>query len=95
MAKVTTGSHQAAESRRFDIGNDIRNSLVLALLARGEGWHNEHHLYPASVRQGFAWWEIDMTYHLLRLLSFTGLIGDLRPVPAHVPDKPGDSEARP
>lgn len=53
-----------------------------AHLTLGEGWHNNHHYYPASVRQGFYWWEIDMTFYALKLLSMSGVIWDLKPVPA-------------
>ncbi|HLV60032.1 MAG TPA: hypothetical protein VKY51_01370, partial [Fredinandcohnia sp.] len=55
-----------------------RNSMLLALLTLGEGWHNNHHYYQSSTRQGFFWWEIDVTYYLLKLLSFTGLVRGLR-----------------
>ncbi len=70
--------------RRFDTGDDSRNNALLALLTMGEGWHNNHHHFPASARQGFYWWEIDLTYYGLVCLSWLGLIWDLRPVPAHV-----------
>ena len=70
--------------RRFDTGDESRNSLLLALITLGEGWHNNHHRYMASARQGFFWWEIDLTYYGLKLLSWTGLIWDLRPVPVTV-----------
>jgi stearoyl-CoA desaturase (delta-9 desaturase) len=67
--------------QRFDTGDDSRNNLWLALLTLGEGWHNNHHRYPASARQGFYWWEIDITYYLLRGLAALGIVRDLRPVP--------------
>jgi len=67
--------------KRFDTSDESRNSFVLALITLGEGWHNNHHHFPAAVRQGFYWWEIDITYYLLRLLSWTGLIWELTPVP--------------
>ena len=70
--------------RRFATRDDSRNNLVLAVLTFGEGWHNNHHFYPGSARQGFAWWEFDITYYLLRLLQSLGLIWDLRPVPERV-----------
>ena len=69
-------------SRRFETDDDSRNSLLLALITLGEGWHNNHHRYMSAARQGFYWWEIDITYYLLKALSWTGLIWDLRPVPA-------------
>jgi len=71
-------------SKRFKTDDDSRNSLPLALLTLGEGWHNNHHRYASAARQGFFWWEIDVSYYLLKMLSWTGLIWDLRPVPASV-----------
>jgi stearoyl-CoA desaturase (delta-9 desaturase) len=70
--------------RRFATSDHSRNNLWLALLTFGEGWHNNHHFYPGSVRQGFRWWEIDMTWYGLRLLAALGLVWGLRPVPAWV-----------
>jgi stearoyl-CoA desaturase (delta-9 desaturase) len=74
--------------QRYETGDDSRNSWVLALLTTGEGWHNNHHYYQSSVRQGFRWWQIDLTYYLLHALSWTGLIWDLRQPPRHVVDAP-------
>lgn len=70
--------------RRYDTDDTSKNSLTLALLTGGEGWHNNHHRYPASARQGFFWWEIDTTYYFLRLLACVGLVHDLRRPPATV-----------
>jgi stearoyl-CoA desaturase (Delta-9 desaturase) len=70
--------------RRFRTTDDSRNNALLALLTMGEGWHNNHHHYPASARQGFYWWEIDLTYYGLLVMSWLGLIWDLRGVPASV-----------
>jgi stearoyl-CoA desaturase (delta-9 desaturase) len=71
-------------SRRFETRDDSRNNVWLALLTFGEGWHNNHHFCPGSVRQGFRWWEVDLTYYGLRLLEVLGLVYALKPVPAHV-----------
>ncbi|MDX1518968.1 MAG: acyl-CoA desaturase, partial [Gammaproteobacteria bacterium] len=71
-------------SRRFSTRDNSRNSLVLALLTLGEGWHNNHHRYPNATRQGFYWWEIDISYYLISLLSLIGLFRDMRPVPSSV-----------
>lgn len=68
-------------SKRFDTGDESRNSLILAILTLGEGWHNNHHHYQASARQGFYWWEIDISYYVLRLLGALGLIWDIKTVP--------------
>ena len=67
--------------RRYETSDDSRNSLILSLITMGEGWHNNHHQHMGTVRQGFYWWELDMTYYLLKAMSWTGLIWDLRPVP--------------
>jgi len=68
-------------SRRFETTDTSRNNLWLALLTLGEGWHNNHHHYMASARQGFRWWEIDVSYYLLRGLAAVGLIWDVREPP--------------
>ncbi len=72
--------------QRYRTGDDSRNNPWLALLTLGEGWHNNHHHYPVSVRQGFFWWEVDITYYLLRFLALLGVIWDLKPVPVAVRD---------
>lgn len=65
-------------------GNDTsRNNWLLAIFTFGEGWHNNHHRYPISARQGFKWWEIDITYYILKLLSKVGVVSDLKVPPAH------------
>ena len=67
--------------RRYETEDNSRNSLFLALITLGEGWHNNHHRYMTAARQGFYWWEIDISYYLLKVLSWTGLIWNLKPVP--------------
>ncbi len=82
-ATVTINSlaHQIG-SRRFETRDNSRNNWWLALLTFGEGWHNNHHHFPGSARQGFRWWEIDLTYYGLKLMTWLGLVWDLKPVPA-------------
>jgi stearoyl-CoA desaturase (Delta-9 desaturase) len=70
--------------RRYVTTDTSRNSLVLALLTFGEGWHNNHHYYQSSVNQGFFWYEIDVSYYILKALSWVGLVHDLRKPPAHI-----------
>ena len=70
--------------RRYVTGDNSRNNWLLALFTMGEGWHNNHHAYQSSVRQGFRWWEIDATFYLLKALSWTGLVWDLKTPPAAV-----------
>ena len=69
-------------TQRFDTGDDSRNNWLLALITFGEGWHNNHHHYPGSARQGFQWWELDFTWYGLKLMSWLGLVTDLKPMPA-------------
>jgi stearoyl-CoA desaturase (delta-9 desaturase) len=71
-------------TRRFETTDQSRNNIVTALLTLGEGWHNNHHHYQSSCRNGFYWWEIDVTYYVLKTLSWVGLVWDIRGVPEHV-----------
>jgi stearoyl-CoA desaturase (delta-9 desaturase) len=70
--------------RRYNTRDHSRNNAWLAMLTFGEGWHNNHHHYPRSARQGFFWWELDLTYYLLKLLCWLGIIWDLQPIPAGI-----------
>ena len=70
--------------RRFETKDDSRNNLWLALLTFGEGWHNNHHFFPGSSRQGFRWWEVDLTWYGLKLMAMLGLVRGLKPVTAWV-----------
>jgi stearoyl-CoA desaturase (Delta-9 desaturase) len=74
-------------NRRFETTDDSRNNFLLALITLGEGWHNNHHRYMSAARQGFYWWEIDITYYGLKALSRLGLIRGLRAVPKVVYDE--------
>ena len=71
-------------TRRYETADDSRNNWLLGLLTLGEGWHNNHHHYCASARQGFRWWEIDVTYYLLRALAAVGVVWEIREPPRHV-----------
>jgi stearoyl-CoA desaturase (Delta-9 desaturase) len=64
--------------RRYVTGDDSRNNWLLAVFTMGEGWHNNHHAYQSSARQGFRWWEIDPTFYILKVLSWFGLVWDLK-----------------
>lgn len=70
--------------RRYETPDTSRNSFLLALFTGGEGWHNNHHYFQASARQGFFWWEVDLTYYFLVALSWVGIVKDLKPVPERV-----------
>jgi stearoyl-CoA desaturase (delta-9 desaturase) len=74
-------------TRRFETTDHSKNNLLFALLTLGEGWHNNHHHYPASARQGFMRWEIDITYYLIKLMEFIGIVWDVKPVPKSILEK--------
>jgi stearoyl-CoA desaturase (Delta-9 desaturase) len=65
-------------SRRFKTTDDSRNNFLLALLTLGEGWHNNHHHEMTSAKQGYAWWEIDISYMVLWVLQKLGVVWDVR-----------------
>ncbi len=67
--------------RRFATDDNSRNNFFVALITLGEGWHNNHHYYPSSERQGFYWWELDVSHYTLRALSWLGIVWDLRTPP--------------
>lgn len=71
-------------TRRYDTTDTSRNNLWLALLTMGEGWHNNHHCFMNSVRQGFFWWEVDATYYILKALSWVGVTWDFIEPPARL-----------
>jgi stearoyl-CoA desaturase (Delta-9 desaturase) len=70
--------------KRYVTGDDSRNNWLLAIFTMGEGWHNNHHSYQSSVRQGFRWYEYDPTFYLLTALSWLGVVWDLKAPPEAV-----------
>ncbi len=71
-------------NQRYVSGDESRNNFWLALVTLGEGWHNNHHYYQVAARQGFFWWEVDITFYVLKLFSYVGLVWDLKGVPNHI-----------
>ncbi|MCB9799981.1 MAG: acyl-CoA desaturase [Candidatus Omnitrophica bacterium] len=80
---VNSVTHMSG-TRRFNTPDDSRNNLWVALCTMGEGWHNNHHRYQSSERQGFYWWEIDMTHLILVFLSWFGIVWQLRSPPKEI-----------
>ena len=80
---INSLAHQIG-SQRYETGDQSRNSFLLALITFGEGWHNNHHRFPGSTRQGFFWWELDLTYYGLKALEAVGVIRDLREPPGRL-----------
>lgn len=72
--------------RRYQTQDDSRNNWWVALLTMGEGWHNNHHHYMNSARNGFYWWEIDITWYLLRALAALGVVWNLKTPPLRIRD---------
>jgi stearoyl-CoA desaturase (delta-9 desaturase) len=85
---VNTLAHLVG-SRRYPTPDQSRNSLLLAALTLGDGWHNNHHHYPHAAQAGFFWWEIDSSFRVIRLLERLGLVWGVRRVPAHKLQPPG------
>jgi stearoyl-CoA desaturase (delta-9 desaturase) len=74
-------------SRRYPTTDDSRNNPLLALITLGEGWHNNHHHYQRSARQGFYWWEFDLSFYGLKLLQALRIVWDVEGVPRHIRDQ--------
>lgn len=70
--------------KRFETGDNSKNSMILSLITMGEGWHNNHHRYPYSERQGIYWWEVDMSHYILRFFSWFGLVWDIQLHPKEI-----------
>jgi len=68
-------------TRRYNTPDTSRNNWFIAIMTMGEGWHNNHHYFAASVRQGFFWWEWDPTYYLLWLGKTLGVVKNMRKIP--------------
>jgi fatty-acid desaturase len=76
--------------RNYDTDESSRNNFIVGILSNGEGWHNNHHADPRSARYGHRWWELDVTWLTIKLLSALGLAWDVRP-PSVVPAREGGS----
>jgi stearoyl-CoA desaturase (delta-9 desaturase) len=64
--------------RRFNTTDASRNNSFVAVITLGEGWHNNHHHYQGSARQGIYWWEIDVSYYIIKFLYVFGVVWDIR-----------------
>ena len=90
---INTVNHMFG-SRRFDTIDESRNNLLTAFFAVGEGWHNNHHRYQRSARNGFYWWEYDLTWYVIRLMQLVGLAWDVKAVPDRIYEEARASKAR-
>lgn len=81
-------------ARTYLSHDQSRDNFLFGILALGEGWHNTHHAFPTSARHGLRWWQIDLSYEVIRLLSLVGLAWDVKlPSKQARLDKRRDSEA--
>ena len=71
-------------TRPYKTTDTSRNNALISLLVMGEGWHNNHHHYQSAAKNGFLWWQFDPTYWVLKVLSWVGLVWDLKEVPRHI-----------
>lgn len=71
-------------SRRFSTSDASCNSWIFSIPTMGASWHNNHHRYMNSARAGFYWWEMDLTFYVLKALSVLGIVWDLNEVPKKV-----------
>jgi stearoyl-CoA desaturase (delta-9 desaturase) len=65
-------------SRPFRCHDESRNNAIFGVLALGEGWHNNHHAFPTSARHGLRWWQLDISYLVIRAMALVGLARDIR-----------------
>jgi stearoyl-CoA desaturase (delta-9 desaturase) len=86
MFSLNSVGHSVGQ-RRYETRDHSRNNVLVALATFGEGWHNNHHFYPGSARNGFYWWEIDLSYYMLRALAMLGVVWDVRVVPEEVRER--------
>ena len=70
--------------RTFLTDDTSTNNWILAIFTMGASWHNNHHRYMNSARVGFYWWEIDLTFYVLKILELLGIVWDLKEVPQQV-----------
>ena len=82
----STRCRTCSARRAIQIDDDSKNNWLLALITGGEGWHNNHHYYQSTANQGFFWWEVDISYYALKVLSWVGVVWDLRTPPRHIRD---------
>jgi sn-1 stearoyl-lipid 9-desaturase len=64
--------------RTYNTSDNSTNCWWVAITTYGEGWHNNHHAHQYSARHGLQWWEVDITWMTIKLLSFLGLARDIK-----------------
>jgi stearoyl-CoA desaturase (Delta-9 desaturase) len=90
---INTVNHMFG-SRRFDTIDESRNNPLTAFFAVGEGWHNNHHRYQRAARNGFYWWEFDVTWYVIRAMQALGLVWDVQAVPSRIYEEARATRAR-
>ncbi|MDX2469948.1 MAG: fatty acid desaturase [SAR324 cluster bacterium] len=77
MGFVNSWCHLSGK-QTFTTKDNSRNNFLVGLLALGEGWHNNHHRFPRSERQGLFWWQVDISHYILTVMSWLGLVYDIK-----------------
>ena len=70
--------------KRYETNDESRNNWLISIITFGEGWHNNHHKFSYSLRQGLMWWEYDLTFYILKFLSFFHIVWDIKKVPKNL-----------
>jgi len=79
-------------TRPYKTADTSRNNALISIIVFGEGWHNNHHHFQSAARNGFRWWEFDPTFWALKVLSWIGIVWDLKEVPAHIVHRTANAE---
>jgi stearoyl-CoA desaturase (delta-9 desaturase) len=80
--------------RSFDTLDDSRNNWWVAIVSNGEGWHNNHHAEPRCAAHGRRWYELDMSYVIIRALECVGLVTNVVKPRRHLPAEEQPEERR-
>lgn len=78
MTWSVNSAHHLWGLRPYRTGHQSRDSIVFGVLAMGEGRHNTHHAFPTSARHGLRWWQIDVSYWVIRTMALLGLAWNLK-----------------
>lgn len=65
-------------TRAWNTPDFSKNNWWVAIITFGEGWHNNHHAFEFSARHGLEWWQLDVTWYLIRFLKAIGLATNVK-----------------
>lgn len=73
---INSGCHKWGKQPYTDT-NTAKDSITMAVLTMGEGYHNFHHIFQADYRNGIRWYHWDPSKWLINTLSFFNLVDKL------------------